>query len=33
MLEAGDNVGDEAPARATFGIDPIGLDEQLRHAA
>ena len=33
MLEAGDNVGDTAPARATFGIEPIGLDEQLRRAA
>jgi len=32
MLEAGDNVCDTAPARAAFGIDPIGLDEQLRRA-
>jgi len=32
MLEAGDNVGDGAPAREAFGIDPIGLDEQLRRA-
>jgi uncharacterized protein YbjT (DUF2867 family) len=30
MLEAGDNVGDPAPAREAFGIEPIGLDEQLR---
>jgi NADH dehydrogenase len=30
MLEAGDNVGDPAPARGAFGIEPIGLDEQLR---
>jgi uncharacterized protein YbjT (DUF2867 family) len=33
MLEAGDNVGDTAPARDVFGIEPIGLDEQLRRAA
>jgi uncharacterized protein YbjT (DUF2867 family) len=33
MLEAGDNVCDLGPARQTFGIDPIPLDEQLRHAA
>jgi uncharacterized protein YbjT (DUF2867 family) len=33
MLEAGDNVCDTAPARAAFGIEPIGLDEQLRRAA
>ena len=33
MLEAADNVGDPAPAQEAFGIDPIGLDEQLRRAA
>jgi len=33
MLEAGDNVGDTTPAREAFGIEPIGLDEQLRRAA
>jgi uncharacterized protein YbjT (DUF2867 family) len=32
MLEAGDNVGDTDPARQTFGIEPIPLDEQLRRA-
>ena len=32
MLEAGDNVGDTAPAREAFGIEPIPLDEQLRRA-
>jgi NADH dehydrogenase len=32
MLEAGDNVGDTTPARQVFGIEPIGLDEQLRRA-
>jgi uncharacterized protein YbjT (DUF2867 family) len=32
MLEAGDNVCDTAPARAAFGIEPVGLDEQLRRA-
>jgi hypothetical protein len=32
MLEAGDNVCDPTPARETFGIEPIGLDEQLRRA-
>jgi hypothetical protein len=32
MLEAGDNVGDTAPACEVFGIEPIGLDEQLRRA-
>jgi NADH dehydrogenase len=30
MLELGDNVCDIAPAVAAFGIEPIGLDEQLR---
>jgi NADH dehydrogenase len=33
MLAAGDNVGDVGPARELFGIEPIGLDEQLRRAA
>jgi uncharacterized protein YbjT (DUF2867 family) len=33
MLEAGDNVCDAAPACAAFGIEPIGLDEQLRRAS
>lgn len=33
MLEAGDNVGDPEPARETFGVLPIGLDEQLRRVA
>ena len=33
MLEADDDVGDPAPAREAFGIEPIGLDEQLRRAA
>ncbi|HLM33747.1 MAG TPA: complex I NDUFA9 subunit family protein [Gaiellaceae bacterium] len=33
MLEAADNVGDVDPAIGTFGIRPIGLDEQLRRAA
>jgi uncharacterized protein YbjT (DUF2867 family) len=33
MLEASDNVGDPAPVREVFGIEPIGLDEQLRRAA
>ena len=32
MLEAGDSVGDTEPARETFGIEPIPLDEQLRRA-
>jgi uncharacterized protein YbjT (DUF2867 family) len=32
MLEAGDNVCDPAPARETFGIAPMPLDEQIRHA-
>ena len=32
MLEEGDNVGDPEPAREAFGIQPIGLDEQLRRA-
>jgi uncharacterized protein YbjT (DUF2867 family) len=32
MLEAGDNVGDPEPARQVFGIEPIGLAEQLRRA-
>jgi uncharacterized protein YbjT (DUF2867 family) len=33
MLEDADNVGDAGPAVETFGIRPIGLDEQLRRAA
>ena len=33
MLEFEDNVGDMAPAVATFGVTPIGLAEQIRRAA
>lgn len=33
MLDHGDNVGDPEPANETFGIRPIGLDEQIRRAA
>ena len=33
QLEDADNVGDVDPAIGTFGIRPIGLDEQLRRAA
>ena len=32
MLDYGDNVCDITPAVETFGIQPIGLDEQLRRA-
>ncbi len=32
MLAAGDNVCDPRPAVETFGVEPIGLDEQLRRA-
>jgi NADH dehydrogenase len=32
MLAAGDNVCDMGPAEETFGIEPLGLDEQLRRA-
>lgn len=32
MLTAGDNVCDIRPAVETFGIEPIGLDDQLRRA-
>jgi hypothetical protein len=32
MLLAADNICDNGPARAVFGIEPIGLDEQLRRA-
>jgi uncharacterized protein YbjT (DUF2867 family) len=32
MLDYGDNVGDVEPAMETFGIRPISLEEQLRHA-
>ena len=32
MLDHGDNVGDAEPANETFGIHPIGLDEQIRRA-
>ena len=33
MLEAGDNVVTRRRRGQTFGIEPIGLDEQLRRAA
>jgi uncharacterized protein YbjT (DUF2867 family) len=33
QLEDADNVGDVDPAIGTFGIQPIGLDEQLRRGA
>jgi uncharacterized protein YbjT (DUF2867 family) len=33
MLTDADNVGDAGPANQTFGIEPIGVDEQLRRAA
>jgi uncharacterized protein YbjT (DUF2867 family) len=33
MLEFEDNVGDVRPAVETFGIQPIGLNEQIRRAA
>lgn len=32
MLVYGDSVGDPEPANATFGIEPIGVDEQIRRA-
>ena len=32
MLDYGDNVGDPEPANETFGVRPIGLDEQIRRA-
>jgi uncharacterized protein YbjT (DUF2867 family) len=32
MLDHGDNVGDPGPAIETFGIRPIGLDDQIRRA-
>ena len=32
MLDHGDNVGDPEPAIETFGVRPIGLDEQIRRA-
>jgi uncharacterized protein YbjT (DUF2867 family) len=33
MLTDADNVGDAGPANETFGVEPIGVDEQLRRAA
>ena len=33
MLADADNVGDAGPANETFGVEPIGVDEQLRRAA
>jgi NADH dehydrogenase len=33
MLAHGDNVGDPGPAIDTFGVEPVGLDEQLRRAS
>ena len=32
MLDFGDNVGELEPAVETFGIRPIGIDEQVRRA-
>jgi NADH dehydrogenase len=32
MLDYGDNVGDVEPALQTFGIRPVGIDEQIRRA-
>lgn len=32
MLDYGDNVGDIGPAVETFGIHPIGIEEQIRRA-
>jgi uncharacterized protein YbjT (DUF2867 family) len=32
MLDHADNVGDPEPANEAFGIEPIGLDEQIRRA-
>lgn len=32
MLDFGDNICDPGPAVETFGIEPIGLEEQLRRA-
>jgi uncharacterized protein YbjT (DUF2867 family) len=32
MLDYGDNVGEMAPAAETFGIQPVGLTEQIRRA-
>ena len=33
MLLTDDNVTDIGPAVETFGVQPIRLDDQLRHAA
>jgi uncharacterized protein YbjT (DUF2867 family) len=33
MLAAADNIGDPRPSNETFGVEPIGVDEQLRRAA
>lgn len=33
MLDHGDNVGDPEPANETFGVRPIGIEEQIRRAA
>jgi len=33
LTEAGDNVCDNGPALATFDVDLVGLDEQIRRAA
>ncbi|HXV56392.1 MAG TPA: NAD(P)H-binding protein [Gaiellaceae bacterium] len=32
MLDHGDNVGDPGPANERFGVEPIGVDEQIRRA-
>jgi hypothetical protein len=32
MLDLGDNVGDVAPAIERFGVQPIGVREQVRRA-
>jgi len=33
LTEGGDNVCDNGPALATFDLDPVGLDEQIRRVS
>jgi hypothetical protein len=32
MLDLGDNVGDPQPAIEAYGVQPIGIEEQVRRA-
>ena len=33
MLDVGDNVVDTGPTTEAYGVQPVGIDEQIRRAA